>query len=633
MPNLVGIWDPEADEGRIREILAQQLERVRVPGIDYSEYVAALPGMGVGLLDHGILENGSQPARSSDGSLILFLEGEIYNAAELRKAFRHELDLEGTSPPGLCAELIRRFGPEIADQFNGLFSIVYMDLDAKNLTLVSDRLGFRPIFHVERGRSVVFASEIKAICAVDPGTREIDETGLLELFCYDGSHFMNRTWLAEYGLLEAATISTISTNGIRRQRYWHYKYDESAPTLDQTSYVTVYNTLLDRAVERAMQGSQRIGIFLSGGYDSRAVAASIRRHHLPIPAITFGDPDSRDARFAAQLADRLGFDHHLLSNQAPYLYDVCPAVVWRTEGMLSFAHTTSIVFHERIKHELDIFLTGIVGEYSGSHIWPRLLLARTREAAIATAFEHTVQRNLGVVQRVFQPAFFERMFESVRTRFHDSFELVDNDHPLNMIDCWDFLSLTPQRVWLSPTVDRHKFETRAPMLDRDLVDFALTIPPYARLEQRIYKKVIAYGFPGIRNIPCTNSAQQIDPHFATEYAKMAGRLVARKAWGPVSRLLRRDTGLGRELSDMDAAFRAEPALADNLLRPLMKDGVLPPDIFNHAGIEAMLAEQYAGNGSHWNLISQLVSWGLGAQFFLHDDFSRVPKSMYAPGAL
>lgn len=108
---------------------------------------------------------------------------------------------------------------------------------------------------------------------------------------------------------------------------------------------------------------------------------------------------------------------------------------------------------------------------------------------------------------------------------------------------------------------------------------------------------------------------------------------ARKAWGPVSRLLRRDTGLGRELSDMDAAFRAEPALADNLLRPLMKDGVLPPDIFNHAGIEAVLAEQYAGNGSHWNLISQLVSWGLGAQFFLHDDFSRVPKSMYAPGAL
>ncbi len=169
-------------------------------------------------------------------------------------------------------------------------------------------------------------------------------------------------------------------------RYWTYKYDEACKQLDQPTYFSIYGKLLDRAVERCMRGGQRVGIFLSGGYDSRAIAACIQRHHLPVPAFTFGHSSSRDVRFAAMLAGALGLEHHSFTDQGPYLYANCPSIVWRTEGLSSFADTTSIRYHSTLKKYADIILTGFLAEFGGSHTWPRLIMARSRSAAIQAIF-------------------------------------------------------------------------------------------------------------------------------------------------------------------------------------------------------------------------------------------------------
>ena len=326
MPNLVGLWTPAANDGAIRAAIARQLDRVRVPGIRYAEYSAIFRGVGMGLLDHGHLENGPQPARSADGAASLFLDGELYNADELKRQYRAELPNKNLSTPELCLALIQKFGDDIVDRFNGLFCIALFDEASRSLKLISDRLGFRPLFYAIRDETVIFGTELKAVCAGDPGTRAIDDVGLLEFFVY-GSHVMNRTSLAGYRRLAPATVMTIDRDGARTRKYWSYKYDEGAGRLDQRSYVSVYHTLLDRAVERNMRGGKRIGMFLSGGYDSRAVAAAVRPHHLPIPTFTFGDPASRDIRYAAMLADRLGMGHQPLTGDAPHLYDVVREVV------------------------------------------------------------------------------------------------------------------------------------------------------------------------------------------------------------------------------------------------------------------------------------------------------------------
>jgi asparagine synthase (glutamine-hydrolysing) len=514
--------------------------------------------------------------------------------------------------------------------FNGCFCIVLHNRDSNRLTLISDRFGFRPLFYVWRDAALIFGSELKALRAIDTRPPSIDEIGVMEFFCY-GSHILDRTSLDGYLRLPPASIMTIDVKQREINSYWVYQYDENAQTLDQPSYFTKYAKLLDRAVERCMTTApqQRIGIFLSGGYDSRSLAASIQNHHLPLTAFTFGDQDSRDMRYGSLLAHRLGFEHHSIATQGHPLYSSCRSVVWRTEGMSSFAHCTSIYHHKAIKEKMDIILLGLLGEFGGSHTWPRLLLARSRAAAMEAIFQRMVGSRLPVVKRILNPEFHGRAIEALRLRFKQSFEGINNDHPLDIADCWNFTSLQPRSSFHSPTTDRHLFEARAPHMDFDLVSFLLTIPAYSRVEQRVYKKMIAYSFPEIRDIPCTNSGLPINPHFGREYTAMAAKFLFRKVATPARKRLRLHEPLGRNETNRGQAFLAEPQLVDNILRPLMADGVFPSGIFNLVGMEQIIQEHYTQTADHAELLSLLISWGVAAKYFIYDDLSDVPPEMYA----
>lgn len=629
MPNLVGIWNPALPEESIRRMLSRQLARVRTPAAKYQDHVLCAPGFGAGLQDHGILENGPQPVISDDGGVSLFLDGEVYNASELRRRYRHDLPARELTPPELCLRLFLRYGTGVLPELNGLFCMVIYERTARRLTLISDPYAFRPLFYVKRPEALIFGSELKALAVVDSERRRIDAIGTLEMFSY-GSHVLERTSIEGYVRLPPATVLTVDPQGLRTHTYWVYRYDESAPRLDQSTYVTVFGTLLDRAVERCMKGSHRVGIFLSGGYDSRSVAASVRKHHLPLPAFTFGDPASRDVRFASMLAERLGLDHHTLTSAEPYLRRYCRSIVWRTEGLLSFSQVSSLRYHAIFKERMDIFLTGFLAEFSGSHTWPQLLRVRGRHAAFTAIYRRMLEDRLPAVRRIFTRSFFDQTYEAVRGRFFESCERIPNEHPLNIADAWNVVNLQPRNTYQSPSVDRHLLEARAPHMDLELVRFLLTIPPYARLEQRVYKQMIAYRFPTIRDVPCTNSGKPIDPHFAREYALMASRYIGRKAIQSLRSLVPLRKEMGRSFRDLDADFRAEPELITDVLEPLLQAGMFPSDIFDHEGIRGIVEEQYRHNGRHEGELSRLISWGLGSKYVLHDDLSDVPAEIYAP---
>jgi len=627
MPNLVGIWSPELTREAIQQTITKQLGRVRVSGAVCSEYVAIFPGFGMALQDHNLSENGSQPVFSPDGKAAVLLDGEINNASELRHEFAGDLDNKQPSSAALAAQLIFQKGPDVARRFNGFFCVLLYESTARRLSIISDRFGARPLFYVERPKTFLFGTELKALTVADPVSRKIDEIGVTELFCY-GSHFRDRTWLDGYLKLPPASILTIDPEEMNIARYWNYAYDERAKELDQNTYASVFGILLDRAVERRMGGSKRIGIFLSGGYDSRSVAAAIRKHHRPLPAFTFGLPESRDVQFGKMLAERLGLDHRVIDGDRPYLYKNCRSVVWRTEGMLPFANATSIDFHDILKEKMDIILTGFLGEFGGSHTWPQLLMARSRGAAIAAIYNRFLARKLGLVQRIFQPAFFKRVSAAVRESFDTSFEHVSNERPMNIADTWNFLNLQPRGTFHAPAVDRHRFEMRAPHTDNDLIDFLLTIPPPARLEQRVYKKMISYSFPEIRSVPCTNSARPIDPNFGREYSRMVTSFVAGRTLGVFRKLVSARQPLGREYHDLAANFRAEPELMDQILRPLLRDSALPESIFNYSAVDQTMREHYESKANHEHVLALLISVGLALRFFFYDDLSEAPRNLF-----
>jgi len=345
-----------------------------------------------------------------------------------------------------------------------------------------------------------------------------------------------------------------------------------------------------------------------------------------LPAFTFGHNSSRDVRFAGMIAERLRLKHYALTDQDPYLYANCRSIVWRTEGLSSFADTTSLRYHNILKNYLDIVLTGFLAEYSGSHSWPQLLMARSRNAAIRAIFARYVEARLPIAARIFNKDFLKTALEELRSRFFESFEGISNNHRLNIADVWNIVNLQPLSTFHSTSVDRYLFEARSPHMDFELVQFLLTIPPLHRLEQRIYKKMIAYSFPSIRNVPCTNNGLPINPRFLTEYIGMVLRFAGRKSLSAMSGILPRGTSsLGREFRNLADDFRAEPELITALLRPLMKQEVFPSSIFNLTGIEQIISEHYDQQKSFQAVLARLISWGLASRYFLNDDLSEMPE--------
>src|SRR5260370_14553584 len=86
MPNLVGVWNPSLPQESIQKMIGNQLQRVRVPMIAYSEYKCDHQGFGMALIDHGLFEHGEKHARTTYVRYFLFLYGEIYNATELKRS-------------------------------------------------------------------------------------------------------------------------------------------------------------------------------------------------------------------------------------------------------------------------------------------------------------------------------------------------------------------------------------------------------------------------------------------------------------------------------------------------------------------------------------------------------------------
>jgi asparagine synthetase B (glutamine-hydrolysing) len=620
MPNLVGLWLPEAAEGRVAATLDRQLSAVQASFHTYRPYRMGGSNWAAAHLDHGLHENGAQPGVSGEGRWHVLIDGEILNLPDL--AIRYRIAQPGSEPVHTCADLLATAGLDVIPQLSGTFALVIWDAREQRLHLVSDRHATRPLFYREHQGTVAFATELKGIIAAQGPEATLDPVAVCEQLVY-GVHFWGRSWLHGCTRMPPASVLTLSRDGMAQRCYWQYEF-RAGPALDAQTYAARFAILLDRAVERCMRGSKRIGIFLSGGYDSRSVAASIRGHHLPIPAFTFGEARSRDMQIAPALAARLGLTHFPLPPAKPYLHPNAAAIVWRTEGLLPFSNATSVQFHDVMASRVDIFLTGFLGEFSGSHTWPALLMARNRRAVVQAIYERFVQPGEARARLVLRPEVFTRAFEELRERFFRSFEFIPNEHPMDIADAWNFTYLQPGGSFQAPAVDRHRLEMRAPHLDGDLVSFLLTIPPRSRIEQRIYKLMIATAFPAIRDIPCANSMRPIEPRFWLEYPKMVARFAGRKLADPVRRLFGREDRLGRELSDLDADVRDESALRTQLLEPLVQAGHLDGNIFSLSAITQVCRDHYEAGAQHGRLLMQLTSIGLAVRQLLHGDVAGVP---------
>ena len=284
MCGLVGIaWRTAQPESVAAQSLAAAVASLRHRGPDqegeWRDANVALGHTRLSILD--LSDAGRQPMSSADGRHTIVYNGEVYNFREL--AAQYALGgLRSGSDTEVVLRLVGALGTAAFAGLNGMFAFAVYDARERRLWLVRDRLGIKPLYFAPRPDSLIFASEIKAILALDQRVRECDLAALHE-WTYFGNPLGGRTLYQGIQQLLPGHFLSLDFASFEHvvQPYWQLRESVSEPQAISSVAAAVASTrgALEQAVRRQLISDVPVGVFLSGGIDSSAVTAFASRHY------------------------------------------------------------------------------------------------------------------------------------------------------------------------------------------------------------------------------------------------------------------------------------------------------------------------------------------------------------------
>lgn len=339
MCGICGVVD--LDRSPDTSLVTRMLGRLSHRGPDGSGYFrdrrAILGHTRLAIIDQA---GGAQPLCNEDGSLWVTFNGEIFNYVELGQQLR---DLGHVFRTSSDTEVIvhawEQWGEDCFRRFNGQWAIGLWDRRDRRLILSRDRLGVRPLYYALRGRSLSFASEVKAIFADPSIPRALDPVGLDQTLTY-WSTVAPRTVFTGIAQLPPGHVGIFDEGGFTSHPYWTIDFPERGHEAGQD---VVRNTadLRERLIEatrlRFLRSDVPVGAYLSGGIDSSVTASVIARYTdapLHTFSLRFSDSEFDEGRYQRLMTERLGTEHRDIVVTPADIAGVFPEVVWHAEAPL-----------------------------------------------------------------------------------------------------------------------------------------------------------------------------------------------------------------------------------------------------------------------------------------------------------
>jgi len=261
-----------------------------------------------------ISSGGHQPMHFQHLSIVF--NGEIYNYKEVRKSLEAEgYTFDTNSDTGVILRAFHRWGTNAVHRFIGMFSFAIIDANEQKLYLFRDRAGVKPLYYYQHGDLLLFASELKAFHQHPQFIKALDMNALGQYFLYGyilaPSTIFENTFKLSGGHFLTLDLKSRAT---KIEKYWDVADYFRKPKLkiDEPEATDEIDRLLKSAFEYRLVADVPVGIFLSGGYDSSAVAGILQSNHtekLKTFTIGFDLPHYNEAEHAKKVAAYLGTDH------------------------------------------------------------------------------------------------------------------------------------------------------------------------------------------------------------------------------------------------------------------------------------------------------------------------------------
>lgn len=299
----------------IEDVISTMNGRIKHRGPD-STGTFVTEGMGLGHVRLSILDlstHANQPFTDEKGDYQLVYNGEVYNFEELRD--QYNFNCSTSSDTEVIFEGLKQFGAKFISELNGMFTLAFYDKKNDTILIARDRLGIKPLYLFENQNTIAFSSELKGLkCIQDQlGTFSINQQSITS-FLHLGYIPKPLTIYNEISKFPPGSIGKIAEGKIEITSYWTASEQISETIIsDESAAKKQLNELINSSVEYRLKSDVPSGTFLSGGIDSSIVSAIAQNISVqPIDTFTIGfdNPKFNEAGFAKEVAAHIGSKHH-----------------------------------------------------------------------------------------------------------------------------------------------------------------------------------------------------------------------------------------------------------------------------------------------------------------------------------
>jgi asparagine synthase (glutamine-hydrolysing) len=360
-------------------LLSSMLQTIQHRGPDdEGKYFAPQVGLGHRRLSIIDLSLGHQPLANEDDTVWIVFNGEIYNYQDLRQdlltrghVFKTHSDTE------VIIHLYEECGESCVEKLRGMFAFAIWDDKKKVLLLARDRVGIKPLYYWKTDKSLIFASEIKAIMADAEVKREVDPAMIDRFLSF---YFLpgEGTLLRDILKLAPGHYLIVREGKVDIREYWDLRFSETPMSLEACEKKVV--ELLDEAVRLHMISDVPVGFLLSGGVDSTAMLHfAAGKTTFPLSSYTLGFSEALivDERPYARLAAKeYGSEHHEMTITSKDFMDFMPKYVWHMEEPVCEPQAVALYYVSKLaKSFVKVLISGEGGDeaFAGYPIYRNLL--------------------------------------------------------------------------------------------------------------------------------------------------------------------------------------------------------------------------------------------------------------------
>ncbi|MBK6751547.1 MAG: asparagine synthase (glutamine-hydrolyzing) [Pyrinomonadaceae bacterium] len=490
-------------------------------------------------------KHGIQPMFSADRNVAIVYNGEVYNHAD----YRDELIADGYkfqnhSDTETILHLYEKHGRDCVEYLRGMFAFAIWDSGKQELFIARDRLGVKPFYYVhDRDGNFFFASEIKALLEAGAVKAEINFNALPDQFANHGTSGDETLYAGVKRLLPGHTL-TWSDGKLDIREFWDLSYEPKHDARSDAEYIDEWRELFRRSVELRLMADVPLGMFLSGGIDSSAIAAMMSTMvNEPIKtfSVAFSERDANELEYARLVAKTFSTDHHEITITPEQFFEALPNLVWHEDEPIGFLASVPLYFVSKLAAEhVKVVLTGEGADemMAGYGRYPKALQllnygekyesitpsflrdavrggVATLPGGIATKLERTFLTrdadienlffdNFGVFPKAMQKQLFSR---ETSQKFENRNPYVRQNAWLEKCDAEDVLDkllYADTRTYLHELLMKQdqmsmaaSIESRVPFLDHRLVEFTARMPREMKLRGSTTKWILREAMKGI----------------------------------------------------------------------------------------------------------------------------------------